>query len=287
MKKYIYGCLNLHTIENPQDFLSNLYKIGIRQFETARIYGKGESEKILGSWLKSLTNEKQNEIKIITKGGCYGPEAKWKPNLKGNFITSQLFISLNYLSKIDLFLLHRDDPNISISKITKMMDYFVKNNYISNWGVSNWTHKRLQEAINYCKENNLIKPIFSSIQYSILKPPKDKLWPGTVHMNLDEYQWYKKTKFPVLCWEVLAKGFILDTRKKSIYNTDKNIEKIKKLNNLSILRNIPINNLAINYVLSENINSSVIIGSTNLDHIKENIKYLSKIICKDELNYLN
>lgn len=287
MDNYIYGALNLHTVKNPNQFLTQLYNFGVTKYETARIYGEGKSEQILGNWFKTLDKKTQDKIYIITKGGCYGQNFNWKPNLSKKFLTIQVLISLGYLGKIDLYLLHRDDPDTPIHFIVNTINIFISNRYINDWGVSNWKYYRIQEAIDYCQKNNLTLPKASSIQYSILKPIKDKLWSGTISMDSEEYNWYKKTKFPILCWEVLAKGFILDqSNESSIYNTNFNKDKIDKLNKLSKLRNIPITNLAINYILSNGINSSVIIGSTNINHIEDNIKFLSKKLSKDEKIFL-
>lgn len=91
-----FGCVKLTSHSTQQEALSVLkcaFDNGIRWFDTAPLYGQGYSERILGNFIKSLSNTDKYELKVVTKFGLGIP--------KENFIPSRLALPLNYVkSKI-------------------------------------------------------------------------------------------------------------------------------------------------------------------------------------------
>jgi aryl-alcohol dehydrogenase-like predicted oxidoreductase len=66
------GCVGLTAIESRNDALRLLdyaYDVGIRHFDTARVYGMGMSEEILGAFLKG----RRNSVTVTTKFGITPP----------------------------------------------------------------------------------------------------------------------------------------------------------------------------------------------------------------------
>ena len=49
----IFGTLFLHCTKNAYALLDAAWDMGINAFDTARIYGAGECERILGGWIRS------------------------------------------------------------------------------------------------------------------------------------------------------------------------------------------------------------------------------------------
>merc|ERR1719189_2436113 len=88
------------------------------------------------------------------------------------------------------------------------MNSFINNGWALNWGVSNWTTRRIQEAIEYAKATGQRQPICDSPQFSLAQPSR-AVWPGTSYMTPERLRFYtEERKVNVFCWEVLAKGFM-------------------------------------------------------------------------------
>ena len=207
--RIVFGCLFLHTTENPYELLDEAWKRGVNTYDCAAIYGGGQCEVILGKWISERGY--QDKAVVITKGGCGGQDTLWAPKLDENSIRKDLTESLKRLrlSSVDMYMLHRDDPTVPAGSIVKMMNNIMSEGSFKSWAVSNWTPTRIQQAIEFSDEHNLSAPNCSSIQLSLAQPSHE-VWPGTEYMR--DYactKFYKKYKVPVLAWECLAKGFLV------------------------------------------------------------------------------
>ena len=77
----------------------------------------------------------------------------------------------------NLYLLHRDDPEEfpDLSSIVIYMNGFIQEGLLLDWGTSNWTKDRIEEAIIIAHNLKLKPPIVESSQFSLAVPEKE-LW---------------------------------------------------------------------------------------------------------------
>mgnify|MGYP000830990881 CR=1 FL=1 len=119
-----FGALPIQRVtgEDATTILRKAYDQGIRFFDSARWYS--DSEEKLGNALSDV----RKDIYIATKTGSTTVEGFWK----------DLETSLNNLKTdyIDLYYLHRVDPNIPIEDIAYLMKDFIKQGKIKHWGLS-------------------------------------------------------------------------------------------------------------------------------------------------------
>ena len=119
-----FGALPIQRVtgEDATTILRKAYAQGIRFFDSARWYS--DSEKKLGNALSDV----RKDIYIATKTGSTTVEGFWK----------DLETSLNNLKTdyIDLYYLHRVDPNVPIEDIAYLMKDFIKQGKIKHWGLS-------------------------------------------------------------------------------------------------------------------------------------------------------
>ena len=119
-----FGALPIQRVtgEDAITILRKAYDQGIRFFDSARWYS--DSEEKLGNALSDV----RKDIYIATKTGSTTVEGFWK----------DLETSLNNLKTdyIDLYYLHRVDPNIPIEDIAYLMKDFIKQGKIKHWGLS-------------------------------------------------------------------------------------------------------------------------------------------------------
>jgi aryl-alcohol dehydrogenase-like predicted oxidoreductase len=145
---------------------------GIDFFDTADIYGNGQSEEFLGEALQG----RWNRVVIATKFGnkMEGQGEGAQPS----YIQRALEASLHRLrtERIDLYQLHQPDPHTPIGETLEALDRLVKAGKVREIGASNFTVEQIREA------DDAVRPgaaRFVSVQneYSLLhrQPEKDVL----------------------------------------------------------------------------------------------------------------
>ncbi|OPA79509.1 aldo/keto reductase [Paenibacillus selenitireducens] len=133
---------------------------GINWFDTAEVYGKGQSEQMLASALNKL-GVREEDAHIATK---------WWPALRtaGN-IPRTIQTRLDSLKgrMIDLYQIHQPFSFSSVSAEMKQMGQLVKQGKIKYVGVSNFTASKMREADRVLKDMGL-RLISNQMKYSML-----------------------------------------------------------------------------------------------------------------------
>jgi len=136
---------------------------GINFFDTADFYGKGLSEKFLGKALGS----RRDKVVLATKFGL--PMDEERHGAKPAYIRRAIEDSLRRLGtdRIDLYQLHKPDPETPIADTLGALNELVKAGKIREIGCSNFTLEQLHEAESAVKNGSAH---FVSLQneYSIL-----------------------------------------------------------------------------------------------------------------------
>ena len=158
------------TIDEKQSFemLDKFHGAGFNCIDTADSYSKwvrgnvgGESETIIGKWMKQ--NNNRQEIVLATKIGS--DMGGGKKGLKKDYILKEVEDSLKRLQTdyIDLYQTHFDDPATPIEETLSAYDQLVKEGKVRWIGASNLSPERLKESLAVSAENGLA-------QYQTLQP---------------------------------------------------------------------------------------------------------------------
>jgi aryl-alcohol dehydrogenase-like predicted oxidoreductase len=113
----------------------------------------GESETVLGKWLKSRGN--RNKLVVATKVGS--DMGNGKKGLKPAYIARAVEDSLKRLQTdtIDLYQSHRDDADTPQEETLRAYETLIKAGKVRAIGASNFTAARLKEALELSKKNGL------------------------------------------------------------------------------------------------------------------------------------
>ena len=163
----------------PEDrafsLMDRYLELGGNVIDTARIYGRAEardasysnSEPIVGRWLKSRGT--RDRVVLITKGAHHVMEDPSQKRVNRACIDSDLETSLRELGvdSVDIYFLHRDDPEKPVSEIMDALDRHVKAGRIRALGASNWTCARIAEANAYARANGKTPFTVSQIQWGV------------------------------------------------------------------------------------------------------------------------
>ena len=169
--------------ENADALLDGAAERGINFFDCARSYGR--AEEVLGGWIRRRGN--REKVIVLTK--C-GDIRNGIVKVNRQVILEQLETSLKTLQTdyIDVFLLHRDDPETPLSEIMETLHDVKREGKIRLFGVSNWTVDRIREANLYALRNRIEDFSVSSPNYGLALQMDDLWGGGCVSVSGPEHQ---------------------------------------------------------------------------------------------------
>ncbi len=157
----------------------------------------GESESIIGKWLKKSGN--RGKVVIATKVGSeVGPGRK---GLSKVYILRAVEESLRRLQTdvIDLYQSHKDDPGTPIEETLEAYAHLVKQGKIRAIGASNFSAERLSQSLQTSKERGY--PAYQSLQ------PKYNLYDRAEYEQSFE-PLCRENGLGVITYYSLASGFL-------------------------------------------------------------------------------
>jgi aryl-alcohol dehydrogenase-like predicted oxidoreductase len=149
------------TIDENKSFeiLDAFTAAGFNFIDTANVYSAwapgnkgGESETIIGNWLKK--NGNRDQIILATKvGGDMGEGGK---GLAKDYIFKAVEDSLKRLQTdyIDLYQTHYDDPETPLEETLEAYAELVKSGKVRAIGASNMSGERLKQSLEISKQHN-------------------------------------------------------------------------------------------------------------------------------------
>lgn len=177
---------------------------GLNFIDTADVYSRwhpgnqgGESETIIGKWLKQRGN--RSKVVIGSKVGIEMP--KGGKGLSRKWITEEVENSLRRLQTdyIDLYMSHRDDPETPLQETLETYASLIKQGKVRAIGASNYTAARLKEALTASRQHGLPRYETLQPQYSIVE---------RAEFEGDLEQLCLEEKIGVICYYSLASGFL-------------------------------------------------------------------------------
>jgi aryl-alcohol dehydrogenase-like predicted oxidoreductase len=255
-------------IEEVCDILDAYVEIGGNTIDTAFIYQRGRSEQAIGMWVQRRGN--RDRINLWTKGAH--PD-KNGPRVNRQAIHEELLISLERLQTdyVDLYALHRDDPAVPVGVIVEALNEHVEAGRIRAFGVSNWTHERIQEANDYAAQHGLVGFSFNSPNLSLAKA-KEPYWTGCVSADAAMIEWHTRTGMPLFSWSSQARGFFTGRYSPDkqdnpdlvrVFYSDDNWERYRRAEQLGRELGVSTIQIALAYVLNQPFPTAAIIGPQN------------------------
>jgi len=152
--------------------LDRFYEHGGRMVDTAQGYSVwvpghvgGESEAVIGKWLKS--RGVRADMRIGTKTGMAGDPGDLEPRK----VAEELEKSLERLQTdyVDLYYAHRDDPQTPLEEVARGFDALVKQGLVREVGASNYNAQRLGEVHRIASENGLAPFTVLQNEYNLVE----------------------------------------------------------------------------------------------------------------------
>lgn len=154
--------------EEARPFIRDALDAGINFLDTANVYSGGESERIVGRAIKDLA--RREDVVIATK--AFFP-ISGKPNDRGlsrKHILASVDASLERLGTdyIDLFVIHRFDPETPIEETAEALDAVVRAGKVRYLGASSMHAWQFMKLLAFQRHNRLASFVSMQSQYNLI-----------------------------------------------------------------------------------------------------------------------
>ena len=145
------GCMSLSWAYGPpssdaeaERILHRALDLGYDHLDTARIYGNGHNEEIIGRYLSG----RRNAFFLASKTGIIVDGDQRRIDCRPETIRAALEKSLSVLRTdvIDLYYLHRPDPNVPIEDSAGELARLIQEGKIRSYGLSEMSAETLRRA---------------------------------------------------------------------------------------------------------------------------------------------
>lgn len=251
---------------------------GFNFIDTADVYSRwhpgnsgGESETIIGKWLKARGN--RDKVVIATKLGIeMGPDKK---GLSRAYMMQAVDASLRRLQTdyIDLYQSHRDDPDTPIEETLSAYAELIKQGKVREIGASNFSADRLAESLRISAAQGLpryqsLQPLYSLVERGEFEGPLEELC--------------LREKIGVIPYYSLASGFLTGkyrskadisgrTRGPRVekYLNDAGLRVLNALDDVAKRYNARLAQVTLAWMIARASITAPIASATNLDQLQE------------------
>lgn len=281
--------------ENMKAMCFTAFDNGITHFDLANNYGPnpGSAECNLGKILKEALYPYRDELLISTKAGYdmwKGPYGNWgsRKYLIASLDQSLKRLGLDY---VDIFYHHRMDPETPLEETMETLKSIVDSGKALYVGLSNYDGPTLRKATEILKE--LHCPfIINQNRYSIFD--------RTIENNGLKDAAHELGK-GIIAFSPLAQGLLTNRYLNGIPSdsriatdgrflhesalTEDKLSQIRALNDIASERGQTLAEMALSWVLKDDIVTSVLIGASKPEQILDNIKIVGHTsFSKEELD---
>lgn len=263
------------------------YDAGVNFFDNAEGYAEGKSEIVMGNIIKGHGWDR--DTFVVSSKVFFGAQNKG-PNQMGlsrKHVIEACNAALKRLQVdyLDLYFCHRPDKNTPIAETVFAMNTLLQQGKILYWGTSEWSAVEIMEAIAVAKQYNLIGPTMEQPQYNLIE--RNKLENEYLHL-------FREHGLGTTIWSPLASGLLSgkyttgDTKNtrlelkgmswlKDKVLAEQNMKKVEGLQQLANQMNLPLAKLSLAWCLKNPNVSTVILGATKAEQLKENLTVLEVV----------
>lgn len=278
-------------LSRSREILLHAFDNGICHFDLANNYGPsyGSAEATFGKVMQSDLRPYRDELFISTKAGY----DMW-PGPYGNlgsrkYLMSSLDQSLKRMSLdyVDIFYSHRFDPETPLQETMQALVDIVRSGKALYAGISNYPEKAADFAFEYLREHD-VPCLLHQVKYNMLhRNPENE---GILRQA-------KKEGSGFIAFSPLAQGLLTDRYLEGIpadsraarnFSLKKDtltpelIDKLRQLNALAAERGQDLAQMALAWVLKDDLVTSVIVGASSMEQLRKNLQAIRNTSFSDE-----
>lgn len=278
--------------ENMKNMCHTAFDNGITHFDLANNYGPeaGSAEINFGRIFKESFQAYRDEILVSTKAGYSmweGPYGDWgsRKYLIASLEQSLRRLGLDY---VDIFYHHRPDPDTPLEETMGALDSIVKSGKALYVGLSNYNGEQMDAACAILED---LKCPF------IINQNRYSIFDRTIETNgLKDAA--ARAKKGIITFSPLAQGLLTDRYLNGIPEdsrirtdgrflkqnilTQEKLEQIKALNEIAVSRGESLAQMALKWLLKDDVITSVLVGASRPAQILDNLKVLESVDFTEE-----
>jgi aryl-alcohol dehydrogenase-like predicted oxidoreductase len=267
---------------------------GINFIDTADVYSEGQSEIITGQALKNLKVPRDSVVvatKVLGETGSKGVNSAGASRFH---IMDGVKASLKrlQLDHIDLYQIHGFDPLTPIEETVRALDNLVQQGHVRYVGVSNWAAWQIAKALGIAERHGLAR--FESLQAYYTIAGRD--------LERELVPMMRSENVGLMVWSPLAGGLLSGkfgrnteaekgSRRASFdfppVNVDRAYDCIDVMRQLAEARKVSVAQIALAWLLHQQVVTSVIIGAKRVEQLDDNIAATAIKLSGDELATLD
>ena len=280
-----------------QSILRTAFDCGITHFDLANNYGPpyGEAERNFGIHMDRDWHTHRDELVISTKAGYDMWPGPYGDHGSRKYLISSLDQSLKrmHVDYVDIFYHHRPDPDTPIEETMGALDSIVRSGKALYVGISNYKPEEARVAIDTLRA--LGTPC-------LIEQPSYSMLNRWIEDGLTDV--LREKGVGCICFAPLQNGILTgkylngipaDSRAahdprylKPQAITDDKLKKVALLNEIALERGQKLSQLALSWVLRDEVVTSALIGASRPEQIIENIEAVhNTAFTEDELKRID
>jgi aryl-alcohol dehydrogenase-like predicted oxidoreductase len=277
--------------EDSRPFLRQALDLGINFFDTANVYSRGESENVLGRFLKA--NTRREEVVIATK--LHGV-MRDEPNGRGlsrKAIFFELDQSLRRLQTdhVDLYQIHRWDYETPIEETLEALHDCVKSGKVRYLGASSMHAWQFTKSLYLSKLHGWSRFVSMQNHYNLLYREEER----------EMIPLCQSEGIGIIPWSPLARGrlarpwqtettkrYETDQFGKTLYGKTEQMDReiVERLGRISQQRGVSRAQIALAWILSKPAITAPIVGATKTNHLSDAVAAVSLRLTPEEITSL-
>ncbi len=277
---------DVDPLQRSFDIVHHAFDNGITHFDLANNYGPsaGSAEESFGQIIRKSLKPYRDELFISTKAGYLmwdGPYGEWGSR---KYLISSLDQSLRRmnLDYVDLFYSHRYDPNTPLEETMQALVDVVRQGKALYVGISNYPLEAAAFAYQYLKERDVPCLLYQGRYNMLNREPEVE---GIL-------QQAKESGSGFIAFSPLAQGLLTDRYLNGIPEdsriarggflkkealTDETMQKIMALNKIAQNRGQSLAEMALAWLLKDDLVTSVIVGASSVAQLDKNLKAVNNL----------
>jgi aryl-alcohol dehydrogenase-like predicted oxidoreductase len=249
---------------------------GVTLFDTADVYGRGESEELLGAALRG----RREQVVVATKfgmdmGGANGPD--WGARGSRRYIRTAVEASLRRLQTdwLDLYQMHEPDPHTPLDETVAALQELVTEGKVRYLGTSNFAAWQVVDADWVARTGTGAPMVTAQNPYSLYDRSADAdLVPACEHLGVSLLPYY-----PLASGLLTGKyrrdepppaGSRLALPRMEKRYADADFDKLEALAAYADARGLTMLDVAIGGLAAQPVIGSVIAGARSADQVRAN-----------------
>jgi aryl-alcohol dehydrogenase-like predicted oxidoreductase len=274
--------------EESRPFLQQALELGINFFDTANVYSRGESERVVGNFLK--VNAPRESVVIATKLQGVMREEPNGGGLSRKEIFFELDESLRRLQTdyVDLYQIHRWDYETPIEETLEALNDLVRAGKVRYIGASSMHAWQFTKTLYLSRMRGWARFVSMQNYYNLLYREEEReMLPVCIEEGI-----------AVLPWSPLARGrlarpwksestkrYETDVFGKSLYAQTEEVDRrvVERVGQVADKRGVPRAQVALAWLLSKPAVTSPIVGATKPNHLEDAVAALALRLTPEEI----